>query len=432
MTLIERWFDVIMVAKCHKCGGVLSYRILNKMGKIAFVVVLAMSMLSGCGWLSPGQKAGGPGQDVSECHSFGEVDAETADRVLSAISRMMAKSLRPVSDSETRQSREENYLFISNLLCDCKFDCRFWRMDDSTPILIDNVGECEGAYKDIACYVMIDDKYVHGGALFPEADVKNTNVVEFVTLANQIARTGSFEYDSEFGFVMYMNSMPVSAIRSKGKSAFGMVYGFPVMEVDLFSESYKAVLEGRKTPKEAIIEVGEKIDKIKDNDTETECEKCSFEAVDAICKYFKDRGHDARPVKDGDQVAFAGTLTSCKDDGLRNDGYQFHIFVGDEWVRSFVRLPLVASNHQVEVRAYIAGKNRRSHDPCSVLVHDGEDGSVVCRSQINVVEFTGDVENSIIMLLRRPVDILDDCSDVIVKIANGEIDAQTALENEKK
>lgn len=365
-------------------------------------------------------------------NSWCEVDVVYKDRVLSEVSRMMAKSLRTVSDDASRHLREDNFRYVSNMLHECKFDCKFTRMDDGTPFLIDTVGGCDGAYKDVACYMMIDDKYVHGGALFPEASAKNASIVEFVTLANRVAQKGSFEYDPEFGFVMYMRSMPVSAIRSQGRSALGMVYGFPVMEVDLFSESYKAVLEGRKMPKEAIAEVGEKIDRIKDDEGKTKREKYSLEAVDAIHKYFKERGHDARPVKDGDRIVFAGTLISCKDEGLKNGEYQFRIFVDDEWICSLVRFPQTVSNYQAEVSAYVAGMNRKLNDPCNLLVYDREDGSVVCRSQIHVVEFNKDVEGSMIALLRRPIDILDNSSDKIGKVVSGAIDAKTALRVEKK
>lgn len=399
---------------------------------VVLITALVVSILSGCCRTGAGQEVEGREPEASECHAFYKADAETSDRVLSVVSRMMAKSLRPVTDDVAKREREENYLFISNLLSGCELDFRFAKLDDGTPFLVDTIGGCEGAYKDIPCSVVIDDKYAHGGALFPVANATNTNIVEFVTLANRVARTGSFEYDSEFGFVMYMHSMPMSAIRAKGKQALGMVYGFPVMEVDLFSEAYKAVLEGKQTPKEAIAEVGEKINRVKDDDAETEREKYSPEAVDAIRRYFKEKGHEASPVKDGDRIAFAGTLTSCKGDGLKNDGYQFRIFVDDEWVRSLVRLPLVASNHQAEVSAYIAGMNRRLCDPCHVLVYDGADGSVVCRSQVNVVEFAKDVGESMAVLLRHPVDILEASSDAIGKIVNGTIDAKSALEDEKK
>lgn len=365
-------------------------------------------------------------------NSWCEVDGTYRDRVLSRVSRMMAKSLRTVSDDASRRLREANFQYVSNMLHECKFDCKFARMDDGTPFLIDTVGGCEGTYKEVVCYMMIDDRYVHGGALFPEASAKNTNIVEFVTLANRVAQTGSFEYDPEFGFVMYTRSMPISAIRSQGEKALGMVYGFPVMEVDLFSESYKAVLEGRKTPKEAIAEVGEKINRIKDKEGEAKREKYSLEAVDAIRGYFKERGHDARPVKDGDRIAFVGTLTSCKDEGLKNEGYQFRIFVDDEWVSSLVRLPQAASNHQAEVSAYVAGVNRRLNAPCNVLVYDREDGSVICRSLVHVVEFVKDVRGSMITLLRHPIDILDSSSDAIGKIASGATDAKAALRIEKK
>ena len=208
----------------------------------------------------------------SACSAFaapseGEAGDTTKDRVLIEVSRMVAKSLRPLSDDVARQACEENFLFVSNLLHECKLNCRFERLDDGTPIMFDTIGGCDGAYGDIPCHLAIDDKYVHGGALFPEANKTNTNIVEFVSLANRVATRGSFEYDPEFGFVMYMLSMPVSAIRSKGKTALGMAYGFPVMEVDLYSEAYKAVLEGEKKPEEAMKIVTEKIRKIDENES---------------------------------------------------------------------------------------------------------------------------------------------------------------------
>ena len=356
----------------------------------------------------------------------GEVDIETKDRVLAVISRMMAKSLRSVSDDESRRMRDDNLLFVSNMLHDCDLDCGFVRLDDGTPFLIDTVGGCDGAYKDIPCYITIDDKYAHGGALFPEADAANTNIVEFVALANNIAERGRFEYDPEFGFVMYTLSMPVSAIRRKGKSTLGMIYGFPVMEVDLFSEAYKEVLESESNPKRAITLVEHKLKEIGGSEQKTQV-KHSEEALAAIRKFFEDKGHTARTVKFGDRLGFAGTTTGGNKEGLKNDKYDFRIEVDDEWVYSFVWLPNVVSNCHSEVSSFVARLNKELGDSCNVVVYDEKYGRILCRSQMHVIEFTKDVHDSIGRLLRHPVDILDTCSDSIQKICSGVVDAQSAI-----
>lgn len=365
-------------------------------------------------------------------NSWCEVDGVYKDRVLLEVSRMMAKSLRTISDDASRRLREENFWYVSNMLHNCELDCKFTRMDDGTPFLIDTVSGCDGAYKDIPCYVVIDDKYAHGGALFPEAKAKNTNVVEFVMLANRIVEKGNFEYDPEFGFVMYTLSMPVSAIRRKGKSALGMIYGFPVMEVDLFSEAYKAILDDKATPKDAIAIVEGKLRKISGDDMHETQMKHSEEALAAIRKFFEDKGHPARSVKFGDRLGFAGTATGGKKDGLRNDKYDFRLEVDDEWVYSFVWLPNVVSNYHSEISSFVARLNKELDDSCNVLVYDEKSGRVVCRSQMHVIEFTKDVSDSISRLLRHPVDILDTCLDSIQRIARGIIDAKSAIGELKK
>ena len=50
----------------------------------------------------------------------------------------------------------------------------------------------------------------------------------------------------------------------------------------------------------------------------------------------------------------------------------------------------------------------RLNAPCNVLVYDREDGSVICRSRVHVVEFVKDVRGSMITLLRHPIDIATD------------------------
>ena len=365
-------------------------------------------------------------------NSWSEVDGAYKDRVLSAVSRIMAKSLRAVSDDVSRRLREDNFRCVSNILHECKFDFKFARMDDGTPFLIDTVGGCDGAYKDISCCVAIDDKYAHGCALYPEANAKNANVVEFVTLANRIVEKGSFEYDPEFGFVMYTHSMPVSAIRSKGKSALGMIYGFPVMEVDLFSEAYKAVLDNKAAPKDAIALVENKLKKIRCENKADAQTNPSEEALAAIRKFFEGKGHSARAVKFGDRIGFAGTTTGGKKEGLRNENYDFRVEVDDECVYSFVRLPNVSTNQQAEIRRFITLVNKELHDSCNTLVYEEQVGAIICRSQIHVVEFLEDVPDSISRLLRHPVDILDNCSASIEKITCGACDAAAAIEELKK
>lgn len=363
-------------------------------------------------------------------NSWSEVDSAYKDRVLTAVSRMMAKTLRSVSDDASRRLREDNFQYVSNMLHECKLDCKFARLDDGTPFLIDTVGGCDGAYKDISCYIVIDDKYAHGGALFPEANAKNTNVVEFVTLANRIAEKGSFEYDPEFGFVTYALSMPVSAIRSKGKSTLGMIYGFPVMEVDLFSEAYKAVLGNKVKPKNAIILIEDKLKKIEDK-AETKMKPLE-EVLAAMRKFFEDKGHSARILKFGDRLGLVGTTTGGKKEGLRNENYDFRVEVDDECVYSFVRLPNASTNHLMEIRGFIVLVNKELHDSCNVLVYDEKSGVVICRSQIHAVEFLEDVPDSISRLLRHPVDILDDCSAPIEKIGRGTLGATAAIDELKR
>lgn len=357
----------------------------------------------------------------------GGVDDTTKDRVLTEVSRMVAKSLRPLSDDAARQACEENFLFVSNLLQKCELGCRFIRLDDGTPMMFDSIGGCEGAYGEIPCHLAIDDKYVHGGALFPEANKTNTNVVEFVALANRVVTRGSFEYDPEFGFVMYTHSMPVSAIRSKGKTALGMAWGFPVMEVDLYSEAYKAVLDGEKTPEEAMKIVSEKIKKIDENESERVEQKPSKEAASLIGAYFRENGRPASPAEEDGRIVFSGTLTSRKADGMNNDGYAFRLIVGDDWVTSRVWLPHPVSNHEAQVSAFVALMNKRLDDSSSVLLFDEKDGSVACRAQIHVVELMKCIDDSMIVLLCRPVDILEGCSVAIGRIVGGAIDAKTAV-----
>ena len=67
----------------------------------------------------------------------GEADDATKGRVLTEVSRMVAKSLRPLSDDAARQACEENFLFVSNLLQKCELECRFMRLDDGTPVMFD-------------------------------------------------------------------------------------------------------------------------------------------------------------------------------------------------------------------------------------------------------------------------------------------------------
>lgn len=351
----------------------------------------------------------------------------TQERVLTELARMMTKTLQPVTDDTARKVREENYVFVSNLLYQCEIYREFTRLEDGTPLLIDCIAGCDGAYKEIPCQVAIDDKYAHGSAVFPEANSGNTNMVEFVDLANRMVKTGHFEYDAEFGLVMYKLSMPVSAIRSKGRTTLGMIYGFPVMEVDLFSEAYKAVLDGQKTPKEAIAQVRQKLKKIEEKEPETGHGKPSEEAVGAIRKYFEDKGFPARPVKVGDRLGFRGTITSCLSAGMKNDGYDFRLLVDDEWVCSHVWLPNVVSNHQSEVQGFVARMNKQIEESNFTLVYNDKDGSVSCRSEVHVVEFTKDVPDSMFTLLRGPVEILDRCAVVIQKIGCGKIDAVGAM-----
>lgn len=362
----------------------------------------------------------------------GETDEATKSRVLTEVSRMMIKPLRIISDDAARQAREENFLFISNLLQKCELECRFVRLDDGTPIMFDSISGCDGAYWDIPCHLAIDDKYVHGGAMLPEASKTNANIVEFVTLANRIVEKGSFEYDPEFGFVMYTLSMPMSAIKSKGKAALGMAYGFPVMEVNLFSEAYKKVLDNEAKPRDAIALVENKLKKISCEDKTEEQMKPSKEVLAAIQRFFKKKGCSARMVKFGERIGFVGTTTGGKKEGLRNENYNFRVEVDDECVYSFVWLSNVLTNQQAEIRRFITIVNKELHDSCNTLIYDEQVMTIICRSQIHVVEFLEDVQDSISRLLRQPVDILDDCSVSIEKIANGGCDATMAIEEFKK
>ena len=79
----------------------------------------------------------------SACSAFatpseGEADDTTKNRVLMAVSRMVAKSLHPLLDDAARHACEENFLFVSNLLHECKLNCRFERLDDGTPMMFDS------------------------------------------------------------------------------------------------------------------------------------------------------------------------------------------------------------------------------------------------------------------------------------------------------
>jgi len=207
-----------------------------------------------------------------------------------------------------------------------------------------------------------------------------------------------------------------------------MIYGFPVMEVDLFSEAYKAVLDGRKTPKEAMTLVGQKLKKIEEKEPESGHGKPSEEAVGAIRKYFEDKGFPAQPTKVGDRIGFGGTITSCLNAGMQNDGYEFRLLVDDEWVCSQVRLPNVVSNHQAEVRGFVARMNKQFEESNFTLVYGDKDGSVSCRAEVHVVEFTKDVSGSMFTLLRGPVELLDWCAVAVQKIGSGKIDAEKAME----
>ena len=352
------------------------------------------------------------------------MDAKSAEGITRELALMMLKSLRNVSDVEARKVRESNFSFVSNLLYECKIQREFTRLGDGTPFLSDSIDGCDGAYKEIPCFVAIDDKYVHGGAVFPEACVKNTNVIEFVALANRVVNKGHFEYDFKHGFVMYTLSMPVSAIRENGKSTLGMVYGFPVMEIDFFSEAYKAVLGNEKTPRDAIVLIEEKLKKINSDEVR---KNPSEDAAAAIRKFFEGKGLAARAVKLGERIGFVGTTTCGHKEGLRNDKYEFRIEIDEEWVYSFVRLPNVSTNRQAEVEKFVALLNKELEDSCNTLIFHDRDESVICRSQIHVVEFLKDIPDSISRILRHPVDILDQCSASIEKIVSGKLKATTAM-----
>lgn len=191
----------------------------------------------------------------------GETAAETKDRAQGVMARMMLKPLYPATNEMSRREFEAGFLCVSNLIRECGIGRNFTRLDEGVAFMTDVVAGCDGAYGEIPYFMAMDDQYANGGAMFPEANKDNTNVVEFVSIANRVVSRGRFEYDLEFGFVMYKLALPVSAICNAGKQALGMVCGFPALEVDLMSDAYKDVLYGRKKPQEAMATVREKLEK---------------------------------------------------------------------------------------------------------------------------------------------------------------------------
>ena len=355
-----------------------------------------------------------------------EMDTMSQQSVKTELELMMLRSVRAASDAEAIRAREGNFVFMTNFLRECKLPHDFVKMKSGIPIMVDAMEGCEGAYKQIPYFLAIDDKYVHGGAFFPEANVVNTNIIEFVTRANLIAEKGCFEYNSKHGFVMYRHSLPVRAVISGGKKVLGMIVLFPVMEMDLFSEAYKAVLEGDKSPKDAIDMVARRLEVIGEADQNGR-ERHSEVAVAAIRKFFEGNGHSAQAIKTGDRVRFIGSSTDGHKEGLKNDKYSFRIEVGADAVYSYVKLPNVASNYQAQVCTFVSRMNNELIDSCNVLLFDCRNGLIVCRSQILVDEFMKDVPQSISRLLRHPIDILDTCSNSIDLITSGKVDGETAV-----
>ena len=83
-------------------------------------------------------------------------------------------------------------------------------------------------------------------------------------------------------------------------------------------------------------------------------------------------------------------------------------------------------------RRTVAGLRETPHLPpdrdfYGQTLYNDKDGSVSCRSEVHVVEFTKDVPDSMFTLLRGPVEILDRCAVVIQKIGCGKIDAVGAM-----
>jgi len=197
-------------------------------------------------------------ENASESDGCEETDEEALQVPLE-----MALGMRHVvTDEAGRQAREEALKAVKAIMKETDTEREFERYEDGTPFFAEALTECDGAYPDIPCVVVVDDEAVHGCAIFPEACAALTNMSEFVSLANQRIQKGQFKRDAKTGFVMYQNSVQLSDFNSEPKASLGQVFGFPAMQLGLYSEAYKAVLKGEKTPMKALELVDAKLREI--------------------------------------------------------------------------------------------------------------------------------------------------------------------------
>jgi len=170
--------------------------------------------------------------------------------------QMVMRHRHALAGEKARRAAWENMTVLTNLMRVCEFKGKFKVLKDGTPILSDVFKGVPKNHKPIPYYVVVDDRAVHGCALFPMGAFVDDRIVEFVKLANQVNGTGRFSYQGAYGLLLYAVTMPADDLRTRGLKGLERVCRFPVREVDRLMKPYQDLLAGKRTPKEAVDALG--------------------------------------------------------------------------------------------------------------------------------------------------------------------------------